>query len=84
MFDEHPRAVLVLGVVGISISAILVRFSQAPSVITAVYRLGWTVLLLLPMVLTKFRGELLPGQGQGRIAVRPQRPVPGPPLPYLV
>lgn len=64
MFDEHPRAVLVLGVVGISISAILVRFSQAPSVITAVYRLGWTVLLLLPMVLTKFRGELLRVKGR--------------------
>ncbi|OUN05559.1 EamA family transporter [Flavonifractor sp. An91] len=48
-----------LGVLGISISAILVRYSQAPSVITAVYRLGWTVLLLLPAVLTKFRGELL-------------------------
>lgn len=59
MFDEHPRAVLLVGVVGISISAILVRYSQAPSVITAVYRLGWTVLLLLPMVLTKFRSELL-------------------------
>ena len=64
MFDEHPRAVLVLGVVGISISAILVRFSQAPSVITAVYRQGWTVLLLLPMVLTKFRGELLRVKGR--------------------
>lgn len=59
MFDKHPRAVLLLGVVGISISAILVRYSQAPSVITAVYRLGWTVLLLLPVVLARFRGELL-------------------------
>lgn len=64
MFDEHPRAVLLVGVVGISISAILVRYSQAPSVITAVYRLGWTVLLLLPMVLTKFRSELLHLRGK--------------------
>ena len=59
MFDAHPRAVLLLGVLGVSVSAILVRFSQAPSVITAAYRLGWTALLLLPVVLTKFRGELL-------------------------
>lgn len=59
MLERHPDGVLLLGVLGISISAILVRYSQAPSVITAVYRLGWTVLLLLPAVLTKFRGELL-------------------------
>ena len=58
MFDNHPKGVLVLGVLGVSVSAILVRYSQAPSVITAVYRLGWTVLLLLPAVLTRFRGEL--------------------------
>lgn len=58
MLERHPNSVLLLGVLGISISAILVRFSQAPSVITAVYRLGWTVLLLLPVVLLRFRGEL--------------------------
>ena len=58
MWERHPKGILLLGVVGISISAILVRFSLAPSVITAVYRLGWTVLLLLPAILTKFRQEL--------------------------
>ena len=58
MPERHPNAVLLLGVVGISLSAILVRYSQAPSVITALYRLGWTVLLLLPAVLTRFRREL--------------------------
>lgn len=59
MLVRHPKGVLILGVVGVSISAILVRYSQAPSVITAVYRLGWTVLLLLPAVLLRFREELL-------------------------
>lgn len=59
MFADHPKSVLLLGVLGISISAILVRWSQAPSVVTAAYRLGWTVLLLLPAVLTRFRAELL-------------------------
>lgn len=64
MLKRHPNSVLLLGVLGISISAILVRYSQAPSVITAVYRLGWTVLLLLPAVLTKFRGELRQVRGK--------------------
>ena len=58
MFERHPRAVLLLGVVGIAMSAILVRYSQAPSVVTAVYRLGWTVLLLAPVVLFRFRAKL--------------------------
>ena len=47
-----------VGVLGVSASAILVRFSQAPSVVTAAYRLGWTVLLLLPVVLLRCRAEL--------------------------
>ena len=59
VLERHFGWVLMLGVVGIAMSAILVRYSQAPSVVTAVYRLGWTALLLLPVVLTKFRGELL-------------------------
>lgn len=40
MLERHPNGVLLLGVLGISISAILVRYSQAPSVITAVYPSG--------------------------------------------
>lgn len=64
MLERHPNGVLLLGVVGISISAILVRYSQAPSVITAVYRLGWTVLLLLPVVLLRFREELRKVRGR--------------------
>ena len=59
VLERHFGWVLLLGVLGVSASAILVRYSQAPSVVTAVYRLGWTVLLLLPVVLTRFRGELL-------------------------
>lgn len=48
-FSRHPMLVLAIGILGVSASAILVKYSQAPSVITAVYRLGWTVLLMLPM-----------------------------------
>lgn len=64
MLERYPKGVLLLGVLGISISAILVRYSQAPSVITAVYRLGWTVLLLLPVVLLRFREELRKVRGR--------------------
>lgn len=52
---------LVVGVLGISLSAIFVRFSQAPSAVTAAYRLLWTVILMAPVVLGKaeHRRELL-------------------------
>ena len=58
MLERHSGWVLMLGVVGISMSAVLVRYSQAPSVVTAVYRLGWTLLLLLPTLLLRHRAEL--------------------------
>ncbi len=55
---SRSKLILMVGVLGISASAILVRFSQAPSGVLAVYRLGWTVLLLLPVVLLRYRAEL--------------------------
>ena len=58
MSERHSKLILLVGVMGISASAILVRFSQAPSGVLAVYRLGWTVLLLLPVVLLRCREEL--------------------------
>lgn len=44
---------VVLGVLGVSLSSILVRYSYAPSAVTAAYRMIFTVLLLSPMVLGK-------------------------------
>lgn len=41
---------IVIGIMGISLSAIFVRYSQAPSVVTAAYRLLWTVALMAPVV----------------------------------
>ena len=58
MGTSRSKLILMVGVLGISASAILVRFSQAPSGVLAVYRLGWTVLLLLPVVLLRYRSEL--------------------------
>ncbi len=47
----NPHLVLVIGVIGISCSAIFVKYSKAPAVITATYRLLWTVVLLAPQAL---------------------------------
>lgn len=58
MAERNARLILMVGVLGVSASAILVRFSQAPSGVTAAYRLGWTVLLLLPVVLLRCRAEM--------------------------
>lgn len=58
--EKHPIPVIVLGVIGTALSAIFVKYSDAPSLITAAYRLLWTVFLLAPVVFMKreFRVEL--------------------------
>lgn len=58
--EKHPFLMIIAGVLGISLSAIFVRLSDAPSVVTAACRLIWTVLLMSPVVLGKsgFRQEL--------------------------
>ena len=52
-FEKHPMLVLAVGVLGISLSSIFVRYSQAPSAVTAAYRLLWSVLLMTPVTLGK-------------------------------
>lgn len=52
------RLIVLLGVVGVSLSAILVRWSTAPSLILVFYRVGMAALLLMPVVLTRYRLEL--------------------------
>lgn len=52
-FEKHPMYMIVIGVLGISLSAIIVKYSEAPSLITAVYRLLWTVALMTPAVFLK-------------------------------
>ena len=49
-FEKHPMVMIVIGVIGISMSAILIRFSTAPSAVTASWRLLWTVILMTPVV----------------------------------
>ena len=49
-FEKRPMIMIVLGVVGISLSSIFVKFSTAPSAVTAAWRLLWTVVLMTPVV----------------------------------
>lgn len=59
--EKHPMIMIVIGILGISLSAIFVKYSTAPSAITAAFRLCWTVLLMSPVVWGKrdVREELL-------------------------
>ncbi len=64
--EKHPMTVIVLGVLGISLSSIFVRYSTAPSSVTAAFRLLWTVALMTPVVLGRrgVRQELLRTPGR--------------------
>lgn len=69
-FDRHPLIMIVIGIAGISLSAIFVKYSQAPSVVTAFYRLMWTVVLMTPVVLgTKECRKELAGTGKRTVAL---------------
>lgn len=50
-FEKHPFVMVVIGIVGISLSSIFVKYSPAPSAVTAAWRLLWTVALMSPVVL---------------------------------
>lgn len=58
--EKHPIIMILIGVLGISLSSILVRYSSAPSALTAAWRLLWTVILMTPVVVGKasVRGEM--------------------------
>lgn len=51
--EKHPIIMIVVGVLGISLSSIFVKYSTAPSAVTAAYRLLWTVLLMSPVTFGK-------------------------------
>lgn len=54
----NPYVALAIGVVSVSLSAIFVKFAEAPAGIIAFYRLLFSVLILLPVFLYKYVGEL--------------------------
>lgn len=54
----NPYFVIAIGVVSVSSSAIFVKLATAESAIIAFYRLMFSVLLMLPLFLMKYRMEL--------------------------
>lgn len=51
LMEKHPLVMIIIGIAGISLSAIFVKYSQAPAVVAALYRIMWTVALMTPVVL---------------------------------
>lgn len=51
--EKHPIIMIIVGVFGISLSSIFVKYSTAPSAVTATFRLLWTVVLMTGVVLGK-------------------------------
>ena len=49
--EKYPFSMILLGIFGISLSSIFVRYSPAPSAVTAAWRLLCTVILMTPAVL---------------------------------
>ena len=64
MSANTVKIIVMLGVLFTSFSSILVRLSDAPALIVATYRLGFTVVLIAPVVLTRHRQELLKIRGK--------------------
>lgn len=60
IMEKHPLGVLTVGIFGIALSSIFVKYSTAPSAVTAAWRLLWAVALLTPVVFAnpKIRQEL--------------------------
>ena len=58
-FEKHPGIAVATGILGISLSSIFVRYSTAPSAVTAFWRLFITVLIMTPMtfITPQFRTE---------------------------
>ena len=52
------RLLVLLGVAGVSLSAVFVRWSTAPSLVLALYRMGISAALLVPWTLLHHRTEL--------------------------
>ncbi len=53
MNKTNPKIVVLIGVIFVSFSSILIRFSNAPALIISAYRMAFTVILLSPYVLIK-------------------------------
>ena len=63
-----PRTAIAVAIVAVSTSAILVNWSDAPSVVKALYRVVFTTLLLAPWALVRYRSEFRRLSGRDLLA----------------
>lgn len=49
--EKHPMLMIIAGIIGISLSAILVKYAEAPAVVIATCRLLWTTAIMTPFVI---------------------------------
>lgn len=54
----NPYVLLIIGVLSVSTSAIFVKVASAPAGVIAFYRLFFSVLIMLPIFLLKYKAEL--------------------------
>ncbi|MGI6586195.1 MAG: DMT family transporter [Lutisporaceae bacterium] len=54
----NPWIVVLLGVVGISLSSIFAKYSTAPSIVLASYRMFFSIILLVPALIKNHRHEI--------------------------
>lgn len=64
-----PYITLVIGILGLSLTGIFVRWAQAPGTVTAAYRMAFSVIVLTPFVLRK--GIKKPDKGSGLLWLIP-------------
>lgn len=55
----HPYIPIIIGVISVALSAIFVKLATADAGVIAFYRMLFSVLLMLPLFLMKYRKELL-------------------------
>ncbi|WP_432402547.1 DMT family transporter [Wukongibacter sp. M2B1] len=58
MEKSNAKLIVLIGVIFVSFSSIIAKSSHAPSLIISVYRMGFTVLLLLPSTISKNLSEI--------------------------
>jgi drug/metabolite transporter (DMT)-like permease len=62
----HPYWIVLVGVISISCSAIFIKLASAPAIVTAFYRMLFTVIMLTPFLLWR----LVRQRGQWRLTVK--------------
>ncbi|WP_433628441.1 DMT family transporter [Halomicrococcus sp. NG-SE-24] len=66
--EVPPMVALAVAIVAVSTSAILIEFSDAPSIVKAFYRVLFTTLLLAPFAATRYRSDLATLAGRDLLA----------------